>query len=69
MTDKILIVDDETYILEILQEVLSKEGFPCDTAIDAFQAMSLLEREPFALLLTDFFIKKRRKPSTFKVGG
>lgn len=51
---KILIVDDEKDIREILIDLLSGEGFECTTASDGKEASEILGRKPFDLLITDF---------------
>ena len=53
MLDRILIVDDETLVLDTLTEVLQREGFQVSKAGDAKRALELLASEPHALMLTD----------------
>ena len=53
MIDRILIVDDEPMVLEVLSDVLTREGFAVSSTAEAEQAMPLLEREPYALVLCD----------------
>ncbi len=50
---KILVVDDEDVTLENLCHVLTKDGYGVTAAKSGKQALSLLEQQPFALVLTD----------------
>lgn len=52
MQSKILIVDDEKDILELLKYNLEKEGFNVSTANDGKQALKLLNKD-FALVVLD----------------
>jgi len=49
---RILIVDDEEVVRGLFAECLS-QNYSCVTASDAQEALELLSREPFALVLTD----------------
>ncbi|MCF8038292.1 MAG: PAS domain S-box protein [Desulfohalobiaceae bacterium] len=53
MTEKILIVDDESNILEIVSLFLERWGYTYAQAKNAAEARELLQKEEFALLLTD----------------
>jgi putative two-component system response regulator len=50
---KILVVDDEIYIQEILQATLQDAGFECVTVNNAESALSALASENFDLAFTD----------------
>ena len=50
---KILAVDDNEQIREILSEMLSRFGFECSTAANGREALDLMQRENFPLVLTD----------------
>jgi two-component system response regulator (stage 0 sporulation protein F) len=50
---KILIVDDELRIRELLYKVLSKEGYQVITTPSAEQTFAYITREPFDLVLLD----------------
>lgn len=52
-TAKILIVDDEIFITQVLQRALDKEGYFSQAAEDAQQALTLLAASPFDLILCD----------------
>ncbi|MEW6219053.1 MAG: response regulator, partial [Thermodesulfobacteriota bacterium] len=53
VSHRILVVDDEDYMRDILSRWLSAEGYACSTAGEADQALALCEQEPFALLVSD----------------
>ncbi len=50
---RILVVDDEALICELVQELLEAEGATVITEVDGRAAMSRLENDPFDLILTD----------------
>ncbi len=50
---KILVVDDELSLREALGSLLSDRGFKVTTARDGREALDVLEREKFALIITD----------------
>ncbi len=50
---KILIVDDETSIRKLVMAKLSADGYRCVEAANAEQALDLLNKEPFRLVLLD----------------
>jgi CheY-like chemotaxis protein len=53
MTAKILIVDDEQFVRDLLEKVLKRRGHDVVAAGDADQALVALEQAHFDLLLTD----------------
>jgi len=50
---RVLIVDDEKTIRETLQDIFTREGFRVETARDGREALDLIEKEKFALVITD----------------
>ena len=50
---KILIVDDDRQILEMLSELLEEEGYSPESAIDGEQALNKLENENYHLVISD----------------
>ena len=57
--NKILIVDDESVIRELMMDILSEEGYSVESAPDAFEALELLrEDDGFVLLFTDIMMPK-----------
>ena len=53
MPETLLIVDDEDMIRRVLHLKLSKEGYVCEEAGNAQQALHVLEASPIALVLLD----------------
>ena len=53
MMERVLIVDDEEQMRELLAKVLEKNGYQVTTAGDGGQALTLLEKEPMDLVVTD----------------
>ena len=54
--EKILIVDDETLVRELLEEFLEKRNYHCTTASDAAEAREHLADQAFDLVITDIFM-------------
>jgi CheY-like chemotaxis protein len=52
----VLIVDDDSQILDMLRNVLEEAGFVVLTAGGGEVALSLLQHTPVALVLTDFMM-------------
>lgn len=50
----ILIVDDEGYIIEVLERALQREGYVTTSVQDGQEAMALLTTSEFDLILCDF---------------
>jgi two-component system response regulator GlrR len=50
---RILVVDDELIVLELLAEVLAAEGHTVDMAVSARAALEILERQPVELVISD----------------
>ena len=53
MNEKILVVDDEPEILEIISEFLNAEGFRVTTAASGEEALTCIASESFPLVITD----------------
>jgi two-component system, cell cycle response regulator len=53
MSERILILDDETSILDILTQLLTPQGYICETANSPLKALEILKRQSFSILLTD----------------
>ena len=56
---KILIVDDEPYIREVLSRWLVKEGYHCVTAANVDQAWKVLTKNNIALILLDIMMPEQ----------
>lgn len=50
---RILVVDDEESLCSLLMEVLSEEGYQVDTATNGEEALSLFNKDPYPLVITD----------------
>jgi len=57
--EKILIIDDEKSILDLLSVVFTKEGYSVKTALSAEKAFELIEKEDFALIVTDIKLPEK----------
>ena len=53
---RILAVDDEKPIVELLKLTLSRSGYQCVAAYDGIQAADLIEKESFDLILLDIML-------------
>jgi two-component system, NtrC family, response regulator PilR len=51
--DKILIIDDEKSIIDLLSVVFKKDGYSVTSALSASKAMSLIDSQEFSLILSD----------------
>jgi two-component system response regulator GlrR len=50
---KILVVDDEPIIAQLITDVLSGDGYDVDTASDGLIALEYIGRHPYDLILSD----------------
>jgi len=50
---KILIVDDDEMMREMLKEMLSRSGYTCITAVGSEGALCMLERAHFSIVVSD----------------
>jgi len=73
---KILVVDDETYIVELVKFNLEKEGFQVVVAYDGQNALDMVERESPDLIILDIMLpnmdgfevcQELKKDSRFKL--
>jgi DNA-binding NtrC family response regulator len=53
MGERILIVDDDKSLCNILSRRLAKEGYCCAIASNADEAVSYLEKDYFSLIISD----------------
>ena len=51
---KLLIVDDDPSIVRVLQRILKQEPYEISTTSDPAQAIAMVEKEDFDLILSDF---------------
>lgn len=59
MHDKIMIVDDEKIIRQILSQKLEFFGYCCDTASDGLEAYERIKNDTYALVLLDIRLPRR----------
>jgi len=55
---KLLLVDDDPAVLNMLQKLIRSFGYEFDTAADGLQAMSKLEEDDYAIVLTDMMMPR-----------
>ena len=53
---RILVVDDEEQIRSMLTQMLEYEGFVVDTAANGEEAMDLITKHPYDLIITDMIM-------------
>ncbi len=53
---KILIVDDEVMIREVIKEYLNNEGFDYEEAENGFQALEMLNNNTYDLMVLDIMM-------------
>jgi CheY-like chemotaxis protein len=63
---KVLIVDDDPMIRDVLNDVLSDEGHQVHTARDGLEALHLLEREGSYLILLDLMMPRLDGPGVIR---
>jgi putative nucleotidyltransferase with HDIG domain len=56
--EKVLIIDDEEYILNLSRDILTKSRYMVRTALNGNEGIKLFEKEPFDLILTDIKMPK-----------
>lgn len=57
-TGKILVVDDEEFILSLLRNGLTEQGFEVVTAKNGFEAILVVEEEKPNLVITDIMMPR-----------
>lgn len=58
MTHKILVVDDEPNLLDIVSSLLQMLGYEHRTASDGVAALEVLRQESFSVLITDIYMPR-----------
>ncbi len=58
MSHKILVVDDDILVLQALEELLQSSGYDVKTAHRGWEAMDILAKEHFDLLILDVVMPK-----------
>jgi putative nucleotidyltransferase with HDIG domain len=60
MRDRVLVVDDDPHVGEVLKNTISLNGYPCSYVSSADGAMDLLRRDPtYSLLIADIHMPGR----------
>lgn len=59
---KILVVDDEINICELLADFFASMKIGCDTASNSKSALSLLSRNSYFLVFLDYNLEKEKAP-------
>jgi DNA-binding response OmpR family regulator len=55
-TVNILLIDDDELILKVVNRILQKEGFVVKTATNGKEALEIIDREKFDLMITDLMM-------------
>jgi DNA-binding response OmpR family regulator len=55
---RILLVDDDPMITELVVDMLGMEGYDVDTATNGMEALQKLERQHYDLIITDLHMPK-----------
>jgi CheY-like chemotaxis protein len=63
---RILIVDDDAALREVLRVALAADGYDVDGAGDGTEALALLERQPYDLVLSDLQMPHVDGPSLYE---
>lgn len=58
MAKKILLIDDDTYIRELYEELLKKEGYELETAKDGEDGLQKIQAGGYDLILLDIMLPK-----------
>ncbi|MDP4143391.1 MAG: response regulator transcription factor [Bacillota bacterium] len=67
MSNKILIVEDDLSISEMVENYLTKEGFSVETAFDGEQGINKFLKEEFDLIILDLMMPKLDGMETLKI--
>jgi len=53
---KILIIDDVDYIRKSISKLLEDEGFQCESARNGSEALEIIDKESYQLIITDIMM-------------
>ncbi|NOY58004.1 MAG: response regulator [Calditrichaeota bacterium] len=56
---KILVIDDEEMILDMLKQILEREGYEVLTASDGTEGMDAFQHRQIDLVITDIFMPRK----------
>lgn len=54
--ERVLLVDDEPIVRQIMNDALQKEGYHCKSCVNGEQALQLLRQEIFDIIVTDLYL-------------
>ena len=57
---RILVVDDEPFVCDAVKMMLTFDGHAVQTASNGAEALALLDKEKFDLVITDFFMPEMK---------
>ncbi|HEX5529008.1 MAG TPA: response regulator [Methylomirabilota bacterium] len=63
---RILVVEDDDALREVLTVALSRDGHTVDGACDGTEALALLEQQPYDLVLSDLRMPRTDGPSLYE---
>jgi PAS domain S-box-containing protein len=63
---RVLLVDDEELVLEVMRRALQRAGYQADGASDASAALACLEREPYDLVVCDVHMPGMSGPDLYR---
>jgi two-component system, cell cycle response regulator CpdR len=64
---RILVVDDDDALREVLTVALARDGHTVDGACDGTEALALLEQQPYDLVLSDLRMPRTDGPSLYEM--
>lgn len=67
--DRILIVEDDGHINELLYEALTKEGYDCEQAFSGTEAERLFQENEYALVMLDLMLPGMPGEKSFLLFG
>jgi DNA-binding NtrC family response regulator len=67
MRTRILLIDDEPALLEVLEEYLRGCGFDCESAQEVAEAQAMLGNMRFDIVVTDIFISPLHEADGLRV--
>ena len=61
INDKILIVDDEPDICDLISDILSESGYSVNSAFSKYEAIKVMENSGISLVITDIWMNNNEK--------
>jgi len=56
---KILVIDDEEMMLDMMRQILQRAGYTVLTATDGMEGMDIFQQEEIDLIITDIFMPRK----------